>query len=119
MNPPAGLTRRQTAILRFIHGRVTGEGRPPTLREIRQTRAGRLGTSSEFVPQTYEAQVTAEGAFRGRWAGKVRDFLLSDFFLKLTDKATKGDANGNTSATISTKKLDFSPILEKNNVGYI
>ncbi len=34
MNPPAGLTRRQTAILRFIHGRVTDEGRPPTLREI-------------------------------------------------------------------------------------
>jgi len=34
MNPPAGLTRRQAAILRFIQGRVTDEGRPPTLREI-------------------------------------------------------------------------------------
>jgi len=34
MTAAPDLTRRQAAILRFIQGRVTAEGRPPTLREI-------------------------------------------------------------------------------------
>ncbi|MGE5280198.1 MAG: transcriptional repressor LexA [Deltaproteobacteria bacterium] len=34
MNQICDLTRRQTEILRFIQGRVTAQGRPPTLREI-------------------------------------------------------------------------------------
>ncbi len=52
--------------------------RAPTMREIRETRAGRLGTSSEFEPDAYDAQVGAENAWRARYSPHLSETVLDD-----------------------------------------
>lgn len=65
---------------------------PQTLREIRETRAGRLGTSSEFDPEAYDAQMTAEGDFRKRYSGRLSEAVIDNLLHQFDGDLEGADA---------------------------